>query len=200
MKDILISCYISVLLVACNGGQANISPLAQDVNPANESRQELPKSGGVTFSFERPNFTIKQDASVELKARFVNRTASSIYVANYFLSPSYYWQYDGVITASYLPFEYRKPRKGASYITLSLPVLYAQFREVRPGEEVEVPLKVPPKINDYWRLGQGKWQVKLQHIWVSDLKDFTSLTGQQLLDALKRDGHIVWAQAELLVE
>lgn len=171
---------------------------ASPFRPNQESRSDTPEQVG--FAFFPPCLKVEYGKIVELKARITNRSGVSIYIAHWARHPSYYWQGDGVVTARFGPFEYDAPKQGIGYVTASPAVLRPLFRELRPNEAVDIPLNVPPQSGVKWALSRGKWRVKLQHIWLPDIAPLNGLTGQQLLDALRSEGHFIWAEADLLVE
>lgn len=154
----------------------------------------------VKFFFVQKDVHVVQGTNVELKARMENNKTTNIYIANWGLGITYYWQNNYIITASVLPFGYARPKEGVGSTGGSPSVLYPQFRELKRGEATEILIKVPPGLEKEWLLSKGKWRLKLQHLWVSDPKMFETLSGEQLVTELKRKGNFVWAYADVVVQ
>lgn len=155
---------------------------------------------GISFKFLKEQYVLKQREQIQVRISFINQSTSSVYVADWSSWTQYYWQRENVITASFLPFGYRKPKDGVGVVSASPSVLRPCFRELKPGENLELTIHVPKGTSEEWWLAHGKWRIWVQHLWVSDVEPFKNLAGEKLVEALEKKGHLVWAAADLIVE
>lgn len=195
MKTVLPILLLTIFFNACNSlpkktDQPSLQP-QQRVNP------ERPQ---IIFRFLQESYTIRNGLNIEVKAIFENNSSSDIYIADWGLEIPYYWQVDGVMKISVLPFGYRRPEKGIGTVAASPAVFIPRFAHLKSGERKEVAVRVPPGNEKEWKLSPGKWKVKLQHLWLSDLKPIQNLAGEELFEALQKEGHFVWANADIFVE
>lgn len=193
-------CLISTLGLCCTIS-SNTEPKTNKSTTSKD--QDFPEQkilDDITFNFDKDKYLIKQGESIKITAWLENHKSTSIYVANWQLGITYYWQVNSTITASVIPLGFRRPKDGAGAITASPAVFLPQFQLLKPSETIAVTMNVPITDDKELKLTQGLWQIKLQHLWIDDLEPFKKLAGEKLATEMNTRGHFIIAATTIQVE
>jgi hypothetical protein len=189
---------------SANGNYAGDEPPNGDVPKSLIRKTNMSARTGVLdpeveFNVSLSTTQIASTQRPTLILRFVNRSPKSVFIANWNQSPSYYFQKDGKIDISFLPFSQRLPSDGKGWTFGGPAAFYPFFAELKSNGIYEKRVQLPPKATQDWDLKEGRWNVSVQHLFVSNITEYKNLYGGALGDKLKRDGHTVTASTTLNV-